>query len=69
MEPKLKEGCSRLESAYNTAVQTKQEVEMLKAKLDSIARDKSLDSVGALLQAAAQEAEDQSEVKTLKLFF
>lgn len=63
MEPKLREGCSRLESTHNTAMKLKDEVEVLKARLDSIAENQSLDSTTAVLQAAAQEADSQSEVK------
>lgn len=74
MEPKLREGSSRLETTHNTAIKMKDEVELLKAKLDSIAENRSLDSISAVLQAAAQEAEDQSEVdgiilRYLKLLF
>lgn len=61
MEPKLNEAKSRLQSSFSEAVKARQEVELLKAKLDSLAENRSLDTVGALLQAAAREAEDQSE--------
>ena len=62
MEPKLNEARSRLETTHAEALNAKQQAELLKAQLDSVAESRSLDTVSALLQAAAQEAEDQSEV-------
>ncbi|KAI1708212.1 modifier of rudimentary (Mod(r)) protein [Ditylenchus destructor] len=61
IEPKLREGAARLKAASDSALREKQEVEQLKSRLDSIAQDRSLDSISAILQAAVQEAEDQSE--------
>uniref|UniRef100_A0A914CLE0 VPS37 C-terminal domain-containing protein n=1 Tax=Acrobeloides nanus TaxID=290746 RepID=A0A914CLE0_9BILA len=61
MEPKLNEAKSRLQSTYTEAVKAKQDVETLKSKLDSLSENRSLDTVAALLQAAAREAEDQSD--------
>lgn len=63
MEPKLNEACSKLELTHSNAVQLKDEVEKLKQTLDSVAENRSLDTISAILQAAAQEAEDQSEVR------
>uniref|UniRef100_A0A915EK49 VPS37 C-terminal domain-containing protein n=1 Tax=Ditylenchus dipsaci TaxID=166011 RepID=A0A915EK49_9BILA len=62
LEPKLREACTRLETSHANASKEKHEVELLKARLDSIAEDRSLDSISAILQAAVQEAEDQSEI-------
>ncbi|KAH7730595.1 Protein CD4.3 [Aphelenchoides avenae] len=61
MEPKLKAAKERLATTYNEAEKIKSEVELLKAKLDSISENRSLDTVSVLLQAAAQDAEDKSE--------
>lgn len=63
MEPKLKAAKERLATTYNEAEKIKSEVELLKAKLDSISENRSLDTVSVLLQAAAQDAEDKSEVR------
>lgn len=68
MEPKLNEVCSKLETTHYKATQLKNDVEVLKQSLDSIAENRSLDTISAILQAAAQEAEDQSEVQ-LKNFY
>lgn len=63
MEPKLKAAKARLVTTHNEAEKTKSEVELLKAKLDSVSENRSLDTVSVLLQAAAQDAEDKSEVR------
>ncbi|KAI1702963.1 modifier of rudimentary (Mod(r)) protein domain-containing protein [Ditylenchus destructor] len=61
IEPKLREGAARLKATSDSVLREKQEVEQLKSRLDSIAEDRSLDSISAILQAAVQEAEDDSE--------
>ncbi|KAI1709778.1 modifier of rudimentary (Mod(r)) protein domain-containing protein [Ditylenchus destructor] len=61
MEPKMREGAARLKATYDSVLREKQEVEQLKNRLGSIADDRSLDSISAILQAAVQEAEDESE--------
>lgn len=58
----LYSGAARLKATSDSVLREKQEVEQLKSRLDSIAEDRSLDSISAILQAAVQEAEDDSEV-------
>ncbi|VDM45328.1 unnamed protein product [Toxocara canis] len=60
-EPKLEEAKKKLLNTYEQAVSVKAEVEELKAKLDSMSEQRSLDTSSALLQAATQSAEDDSE--------
>ncbi|MFH4980534.1 hypothetical protein AB6A40_007243 [Gnathostoma spinigerum] len=60
-EPKLEEAKARLKETYDKAVSLKAEVEELKARLDKLTKQRSLDSSSAILQAAAQDAEDESE--------
>uniref|UniRef100_A0AC34QTR3 VPS37 C-terminal domain-containing protein n=1 Tax=Panagrolaimus sp. JU765 TaxID=591449 RepID=A0AC34QTR3_9BILA len=61
-EPKLKEARAKLSQTYTEALKVKQEVEQMKNQLDSIATDRSLDSVVAVLQAETKKAEDESEM-------
>uniref|UniRef100_A0AC34G0T6 VPS37 C-terminal domain-containing protein n=1 Tax=Panagrolaimus sp. ES5 TaxID=591445 RepID=A0AC34G0T6_9BILA len=61
MEPQVKEKKAKLAKTYEEAVKTKAEVEALKAQLDNVAENRSLDVISALLQASAREAEDESE--------
>ncbi|VDN22253.1 unnamed protein product, partial [Gongylonema pulchrum] len=61
-EPKIEEAKRRLLSSYEEAVKVKEEVLSLKEKLDSLSEQRSLDTSSALLQAAAQAADDDSEV-------
>uniref|UniRef100_A0A914XU90 VPS37 C-terminal domain-containing protein n=1 Tax=Panagrolaimus superbus TaxID=310955 RepID=A0A914XU90_9BILA len=61
MEPQVKEKKAKLAKTYEEAVKTKAEVEELKAQLDNVAENRSLDVISALLQASAREAEDESE--------
>jgi hypothetical protein len=42
------------------------QVNTLKAQLDSLSTARSLDTTLALLQAAAQEADDKSEVRCFR---
>uniref|UniRef100_A0A914WGP6 VPS37 C-terminal domain-containing protein n=1 Tax=Plectus sambesii TaxID=2011161 RepID=A0A914WGP6_9BILA len=60
-EPKLNEAKQRLRATYDGALQLKQEVEGLKQRLETVSKERSLDTTLALLQAAAQGAEDDSE--------
>lgn len=62
MEPKLTEACEKLKSTHERASKLKEEVESLKKDLDSVAESRSLDTISAILQASAQEAEEESEV-------
>uniref|UniRef100_A0A915Q3N8 VPS37 C-terminal domain-containing protein n=1 Tax=Setaria digitata TaxID=48799 RepID=A0A915Q3N8_9BILA len=60
-EPKIEEAKKRLRSTYGEAVKVKEEVMKLKEKLNSLSEERSLDTSSALLQAAAQSADDESE--------
>uniref|UniRef100_A0A915C2E8 VPS37 C-terminal domain-containing protein n=1 Tax=Parascaris univalens TaxID=6257 RepID=A0A915C2E8_PARUN len=60
-EPRLEEAKKKLLNTYDEAIKIKAEVEELKAKLDSMSEQRSLDTSSALLQAATQSAEDESE--------
>ncbi|VDO17790.1 unnamed protein product [Brugia timori] len=61
-EPKIEEAKRQLRSTYEEAVKIKEEVMELKEKLNSLSEERSLDTSSALLQAAAQSADDESEV-------
>uniref|UniRef100_A0AC35G191 VPS37 C-terminal domain-containing protein n=1 Tax=Panagrolaimus sp. PS1159 TaxID=55785 RepID=A0AC35G191_9BILA len=61
MEPQIKEKKAKLAKTYEEAKKAKAEVEALKAQLDNVAENRSLDVISALLQASAREAEDESE--------
>lgn len=61
LQPKLNDARSKLEVTHKEATELKNDVEELKKKLDTITENCSLDTTSAILQAAAQEAEDQSE--------
>lgn len=61
VERKLKDEMTNLQVNHSNAIQAKQEVELLKAQLDTIAESRSLDTVLAQLKTLAQEAEDESE--------
>ncbi|EFO27819.1 hypothetical protein LOAG_00655 [Loa loa] len=60
-EPKIEEAKRRLRTTYEEAVKVKDEVMELKEKLNSLSEERSLDTSTALLQAAAQSADDESE--------
>ncbi|VIO97895.1 conserved hypothetical protein,hypothetical protein [Brugia malayi] len=60
-EPKIEEAKRQLRSTYEEAVKIKEEVMELKEKLNSLSEERSLDTSSALLQAAAQSADDESE--------
>ncbi|KAM3717587.1 Vacuolar protein [Dirofilaria immitis] len=60
-EPKIEEAKRRLRNTYEEAVKVKEEVIRLKGKLNSLSEERSLDTSSALLQAAAQTADDESE--------
>ncbi|EJW74511.1 hypothetical protein WUBG_14583, partial [Wuchereria bancrofti] len=61
-EPKIEEAKRQLRTTYEEAVKIKEEVMELKEKLNSLSEERSLDTSSALLQAAAQSADDESEV-------
>uniref|UniRef100_A0AAF5PVA9 VPS37 C-terminal domain-containing protein n=1 Tax=Wuchereria bancrofti TaxID=6293 RepID=A0AAF5PVA9_WUCBA len=60
-EPKIEEAKRQLRTTYEEAVKIKEEVMELKEKLNSLSEERSLDTSSALLQAAAQSADDESE--------
>ncbi|KAL3984806.1 Modifier of rudimentary (Mod(r)) family protein [Acanthocheilonema viteae] len=60
-EPKIEEAKRQLRTTYEEAVKVKEEVMELKEKLNSLSEERSLDTSSALLQAAAQSADDESE--------
>ncbi|CAG9532079.1 unnamed protein product [Cercopithifilaria johnstoni] len=60
-EPKIEEAKKQLRTTYEEAVKIKEEVMELKEKLNSLSEERSLDTSSALLQAAAQSADDESE--------
>lgn len=60
-EPKLRQAKEAVMEAYELAHSLKEQAEAKRRELDSLAEKRSLDTTLALLQAAAQEAEDESE--------
>ncbi|KAL3103274.1 hypothetical protein niasHS_002460 [Heterodera schachtii] len=68
IEPQLNKALSHLRETHANAVRTKEEVNEMKAKLDSVAEARSLDSVCVSLKNRAQNAEDESETAA-ELFY
>lgn len=66
-EPKLRQSRQRLQELYGIAQELKQEAEQNKKRLDSTGGQASLETTLALLQAAAAQAEEESEKVANKL--
>ncbi|KAK6023035.1 modifier of rudimentary (Mod(r)) protein [Ostertagia ostertagi] len=62
-EPKLNQLRTQVKALHDQAATLRSEVESLKAKLDEVSSSKSLDTTSNLLQVAAQEADDEAEVR------
>uniref|UniRef100_A0A914GTK6 VPS37 C-terminal domain-containing protein n=1 Tax=Globodera rostochiensis TaxID=31243 RepID=A0A914GTK6_GLORO len=61
IEPQLKKALAHLRDTHANVAEVKEEVNVMKSKLDSVAETRSLDSVCSSLKNLAQSADDESE--------